>query len=227
MPVGDKQKLKAAPEHRGVWASRVVIHMQWFEVRCRDSLFLLCTWIPPLSSGFVGLLLPLTPNNCHCQATYLFSKPFIYLFIKLVLRRHSAFVCHRWTPLSLPTSSGLYDVPRQSGSHPGETQVSAHYRLSAFFSRGKKVKNMDNPPRLCARNVLKIGQYIKQNKYIQKVWKLTIFQSLKGTILTVSRAPKSSDNSWPWGCLTLGKSGELHGIKRGAAIAGKHKFPGF
>lgn len=37
------------------------------------------------------------------------------------------------------------------------------------------MKNMSNPPCLCAGNVLKVSQCIKQNKYLQNIWKFTVF----------------------------------------------------
>lgn len=77
--VGNQQKLEAASNPWEVWASRVVICLQWSKVSCRDRPFLLSTWIPLLSSSSVWLLLPLTPNNCQCQVIYIFFRAFVYL----------------------------------------------------------------------------------------------------------------------------------------------------
>jgi len=87
-----------------------------------------------------------------------------------------------------------------------------------FFPGRKITKNINNPPHLSARNVLKIRQYIKQNKCLQKVWKPMSFHSHKGTIFMVSRALKGSAKYWAWGCLTLQRTGVLHGVKVGLQL---------
>lgn len=156
--VGNQPKLKAASSSWGVWASRVVICLQWSTVSCRDSVFLLNTWIPPVIQL---CLLPLTPNNTNqCQVIYIFIRPFIYVSKQCT----GATVLSSATCGHLFLSPLLHSVLRQSDHHLGELVLSSPVKAVSLFSREKNSERYSNIPWLCAGNVLKVSQCIKKNK---------------------------------------------------------------